>query len=537
MNIRPGVCHRFHALPVGTVFSCPDPSNSPLRVKLNENTAGDYPPGPMGPGQPSYHFEGWEYCLVRERRTGPEDRRVTWEPRFAENPNARRANSGRREGDRERYIVRRQAFDRAHRQGVAERRKNPKVRSPVGDRLFRFLRESADKGATHVHIGYGYARELGRICVENQAIWGVGVIEINGRNVVVDYVKRPEFGTYSMEATFPSPTVAEPTTFGEQFFAREAAQAKAVLAQVDSILDAHFGPFRTFGQDAIPRLVQQLVDKRVSIGHELSLQQGRMAAVRSVLKLPIGDPVEAIRDLQARNERQARSIDDRQTTVRGLEAALEAEGRTVARLSDDLRTAEADRTALQDACRLHADDNERLRRELIQTRERMLRERQRYKMAMMGRPTGLGPMAFAQACARKWFTERAGSGRTTRMLDAAIEAMFGDHKRGQKILVCGACGDVDRLVSECERRMRERGYFGLTVRKRMIENAIGGVIRFAVLPPPVQVERVERDLDRGDIFVDHFAVERLFAVLSEIDGRGPATLRLAYPNLAAQLDR
>lgn len=417
--MNPGQTVRFQSLPVGAVFSCPDPSWSPLRVKLNENSAGDYPPGPMGPGQPSYHFTGLEWCLVRERRTGPEDRRVRndYNGHAARGPNACRGNAGRRTGDSMRFVQRKQAQDRT-------------VRSE-------------------------------------------------------DFVQG----------------IPEPTTFGEHYFAKLAEDYK-----------------------------------------------GKLRAIRDALTIRYGathrDSVELVRTLVKDADAQTADIRRQGESIEGLLKAVRSHEANFERLREDSMTATREKNALEEQATRLRDRINDLECELQQTRDRMLRERARYQMAVMGRPTGLGPQAFKKACAAtfythcpsKFFNEKIASGRTTRMLTAALDAMID----GEKVLVCGATiQERARLLQQAEGMLRSRvqRYTTNNTLRELSCPPFPGRVRFAVLPPPVQAARIERDLERGDIFVDHYAVERLFDALTHEDGRSRGMLRLAYPNLAKQLDR
>lgn len=293
-------------------------------------------------------------------------------------------------------------------------------------------------------------------------------------------------------------------------------KALTILGRVDSVLDRHFGPFRRFGIEHLPELVQLVVDKADERGKEIQAQQRRMTKVREALNLPIGDPVEAIK---------------------GLQSALEASQRVFERQRDLSAETTREKNALEaEGTRLRDRINE-LEVEVEKQKTRVWE----MKRAMLGRPTGLGPMAFAQAFTtcpwkfRQEFSEKTASGRTTRMLTAALDAMID----GGKVLVCGAGSDWKRLMQQAEQMLRARvpSFTTNNTTRQLSCPPFPGRVRFAVLPPPVQVDRVERDLERGDIFVDHFAVERMFSILSETDGRSVAMLRLAYPRLAAQLDR
>lgn len=476
--MNPGQTVRFQSLPVGAVFSCPDPSWSPLRVKLNENSAGDYPPGPMGPGQPSYHFTGLEWCLVRERRTGPEDRRVRndYNGHAARGPNACRGNAGRRTGDSMRFVQRKQAQDRTVRQDPKPSINDYKI-GPA--KLIFAGASSLSADANDVTIYYEKGKEP-RIVVD------VGLIE---------------FG--------PSPSenfvqgIPEPTTFGERYFAKLAEDSK-----------------------------------------------GKLRAIRDALTIRYGathrDSVELVRTLVKDADAQTADIRRQGESIEGLLKAVRSHEANFERLREDSMTATREKNALEEQATRLRDRINDLECELQQTRDRMLRERARYQMAVMGRPTGIGPQAFKKACAcaatfytrcpRKFFNEKIASGRTTRMLTAALDAMID----GEKVLVCGATiQERARLLQQAEEMLRRRVQ-SFTTNNTLRELScppFPGRVRFAVLPPPVQVERIEQDLARGDIFVDHYAVERLFSILTETDGRSTAMLRLAYPNLAAQLDR
>lgn len=480
--MKPGQTVRFQSLPVGAVFSSPDPSWSPLRVKLNDNSAGDYPPGPMGPGQPSYHFTGLEWCLVRvrerERRTGAEDRRSVNDvnAHMDRGPNACRANAGRREGDSERFKER---LARTARQDSKpglemtltvdvgpELRLIGKIDKILGNHFGVFRRAGLEAIPDLVEQVCQDSRARAEECRRMSH-------ELRAKEMHVETLQK-RLRQKDLEITVGSNGIAEPTTFGERYFAK-------------------------------------LADDR---GHELQAQQRRMAAVREALNLPIGEPVEAIK---------------------GLQAALEASQRVFERQRD----LSAETTRERDA----------LAEELRQTKARMERERLRYlrergemKALLMGRPTGLGPRAFAEALGtcpwkfRQEFDDKRATGRTTRMLTAALDAMID----GEKVLVCAAgAQERSRLMQQAEEMLRKRvqSYVTNTTLRELSCPPFPGRVRFAVLPPPVQAARIERDLERGDIFVDHYAVERLFDALTHEDGRSRGMLRLAYPNLAKQLDR
>lgn len=305
-------------------------------------------------------------------------------------------------------------------------------------------------------------------------------------------------------------------------------KATTILGRVDSVLDRHFGPFRRFGIEHLPELVQLVVDKADERGKEIQAQQRRMTKVREALNLPIGDPVEAIKGLQKENADLKEMVQDSGRRLQDCPYGLAGDRwwDIVARLGDELQ-----------------QTKDRMERE----RKRYLRERGEMKALLMGRPTGLGPKTFAQAfdnakffttCPWKFRQEidtKRATGRTTRMLTAALDAMID----GGKVLVCGAGSDWKRLMQQAEEMLRKRvqHYTTNNTKRELSCPPFPGRVRFCVLPPPAQVDRVERDLERGDIFVDHYAVERIFSILSETDGRSVAMLRLAYPRLAAQLDR
>lgn len=129
----------------------------------------------------------------------------------------------------------------------------------------------------------------------------------------------------------------------------------------------------------------------------------------------------------------------------------------------------------------------------------------------------------------EWFQTKIGlrkqeparrSGRTTRMLLAAIERFSEDQSR--TILVIAASPrERYRLSMEALRMIHEiHGRdWAVFEKDRIRRNGIMGSINFVVRSSP---ETVERDLQMSkDVFVDHFAIETL----------------LAFPKLREQLDR
>lgn len=470
---------QFKNIPVGGIFRHADP-RGPWRQKVDANSAWDYYPGPAGPGQPSYHYQGEEWLEIQDRRKGPVDRRLVNDvnAHMGRGPDACRGNAGRRDGDSERFKERfartarkdsKPGFEMTLHVDVGpELRLIGKIDKILGNHFGAFRRAGLEAIPDLVEQVCQDSRARAEECRRMS-------YDLRSKEMHVETLQK-RLRQKDLEITVGSNGAAEPTTFGERYFAK-------------------------------------IADDR---GQEIQAQQRRMAAVREALNLPIGDPVEAIKGLQKQNADLKEMIEDSSRRLQDCPYGLAGDRwwDIVARLGDELQ-----------------QTKDRMERE----RKRYLRERGEMKAMMLGRPTGLGPRAFAQAC-KFQFSEKTASGRTTRMLTAALDAMID----GEKVLVCGTTvQDRARLMQQAEDMLRKRvqHYTTNTTLREVSCPPFPGRVRFAVLPPPAQVDRVERDLERGDIFVDHYAVERLFSILTEVDGRSTAMLRLAYPRLAAQLDR
>ncbi len=263
---------------------------------------------------------------------------------------------------------------------------------------------------------------------------------------------------------------------------------------------------------------------------------GKMGAIREALTTRYGathrDSVELVRTL-------VQDADNSTARNTKLCEDVRRQGELIARLYDDKGLLAREKNALE-------AEGTRLRDRINELEVEVERQRTHVwelKQALMGRPQGLGPKAFANVGTCPWIfrTEsgdpKARTGRTTRMLTAALDGLIA----GQKVLVCttGSGLTPRTLMATAEQMLRERveGVIANSTTRTLSVKGFPGRARFAILPPPAMVDQIERDLERGDIYVDHFAVEKMFTILTGVDGRSRAMLRLAYPRLAAQLDR
>jgi hypothetical protein len=277
---------------------------------------------------------------------------------------------------------------------------------------------------------------------------------------------------------------ATPTTFGERYFAKKAKEFESQCEALQRSRTRMRNALATlrFGESGKP--TAELVERLVRDADEQTATLAKWQRVKDYVQQS---------NLGLVGQNYDEIIIGSLKTKRGLELALDASEANVLRLSNDLRTLEA-----------------RLERERTRNKDARLRLADK-GMEWVASYTTRAGLRFVHALATCKPDFARATGRTTRMLDAAID----EFARGGKVAIAVRYSDRDRIWDELKERFRTStayshharvSRFGIEDRDR------GG--RIQVVNLPTDIDMIERDLGENRpgflTMIDHHSAETMF---------------------------